>query len=158
VKRGGDGAGAVIEAGRNVGVEETAGFALAKACRAHRVNVGAALAGIGLHVGQEMVLLELWKEDGLKGGELAARLRVEPPTVTRMLQRLEGCGSRRAPQGYRGCPQLSRLSHGEGARARGPVRERWGQVEERAFRGMSEEEKTLLRGQLARIRENLDAV
>jgi MarR family transcriptional regulator, organic hydroperoxide resistance regulator len=119
----------VIEAGRNVGVEETAGFALAKACRAHRVNVGAALAGIGLHVGQEMVLLELWKEDGLKGGELAARLRVEPPTVTEKGRALEG-----------------------------PVRERWGQVEEKAFRGVSEEEKTLLRGQLARIRENLDAV
>ena len=82
----------MIEAGRNTPVEETAGFALAKACRAHRANVGAALAGVGLHVGQEMVLLELWKEDGLRGGELAARLRVEPPTVTRMLQRLEGCG------------------------------------------------------------------
>ena len=82
----------MIEAGRNTPVEETAGFALAKACRAHRANVGAALAGVGLHVGQEMVLLELWKEDGLRGGELPARLRVDPPTVTRMLQRLEGCG------------------------------------------------------------------
>ena len=148
----------MIEAGRNVPVEETAGFALAKACRAHRVNVGAALAGIGLHVGQEMVLLELWKEDGLKGGELAARLRVEPPTVTRMLQRLEGCGlvERRKDAGdarsFRVC--LTR----KGRALEGPVRERWGQVEERAFRGMSEEEQALLRGQLARIRENLDAV
>ena len=148
----------MIEAGRNVGVEETAGFALAKACRAHRVNVGAALAGIGLHVGQEMVLLELWKEDGLKGGELAARLRVEPPTVTRMLQRLEGCGlvERRKDTGdarsFRVC-----LTE-KGCALEGPVRERWGQVEDRAFRGMSEEEKVLLRGQLARVRENLDAV
>jgi DNA-binding MarR family transcriptional regulator len=148
----------VIEAGRNVGVEETAGFALAKACRAHRVNVGAALAGIGLHVGQEMVLLELWKEDGLKGGELAARLRVEPPTVTRMLQRLEGCGlvERRKDTGDARSFRV-RLTE-KGRALEGPVRERWGQVEERAFRGMSEEEKSLLRGQLARIRENLDAV
>ena len=148
----------MIEAGRNVGVEETAGFALAKACRAHRVNVGAALAGTGLHVGQEMVLLELWKEDGLKGGELAARLRVEPPTVTRMLQRLEGCGlvERRKDIGD---ARSFRVCLTEKGRAlEGPVRERWGQVEERAFRGMSEEEKTLLRGQLARVRDNLDAV
>jgi len=39
-----------------------------------------------------MVLLELWEEDGLRGGELAVRLGVESPTVTTMLRRLEGCG------------------------------------------------------------------
>ena len=148
----------MIEAGRNVPVEETAGFALAKACRAHRVNVGAALAGIGLHVGQEMVLLELWKEDGLKGGELAARLRVEPPTVTRMLQRLEGCGLVERRKDMEDARSFRVCLTEKGRELEGPVRERWGLVEERAFRGMSEEEKVLLRGQLARIRENLDAV
>ena len=145
-------------AGRNVPVEETSGFALAKACRAHRVNVGAALAGIGLHVGQEMVLLELWKEDGLKGGELAARLRVEPPTVTRMLQRLEGCGLVERRKDMGDARSFLVCLTEKGRALEGPVRERWGQVEERAFRGMSEEEKALLRGQLVRIRENLDAV
>ncbi len=145
-------------AGQTTSIEETAGFALAKACRAHRVNVGAALAEVGLHVGQEMVLLELWREDGLKGGELAARLRVEPPTVTRMLQRLEGCGlveRRKDPDDARGV----RVHLTEGGRAlEGPVTARWGRVEGRAFRGMSEEEKALLRGLLARVRENLCAV
>lgn len=147
----------MTEARRQVPVEETAGFALAKACRAHRVNVGAALAGVGLHVGQEMVLLELWKEDGLKGGELAARLRVEPPTVTRMIQRLEGCGlveRRKDPDDARSF----RVCLTEKGRAlEEPVAERWDQVEEKAFRGMSEAEKTLLRGLLARVRENLGA-
>lgn len=147
----------MTEARRQVPVEETAGFALAKACRAHRVNVGAALAGVGLHVGQEMVLLELWKEDGLKGGELAARLRVEPPTVTRMIQRLEGCGlveRRKDPDDARSF----RVCLTEKGRAlEDPVAERWDQVEEKAFRGMSEAEKTLLRGLLARVRENLGA-
>ena len=141
-----------------VPVEERVGFALAKACRAHRVSVGAALAEVGLHVGQEMVLLELWREDGLKGGELAARLRVEPPTVTRMLQRLEGCGlveRRRDP----GDARSFRVYLTQKGRAlEGPVAERWGRVEAQAFRGMSEEEKLLLRGLLARIRENLGAV
>lgn len=147
----------MTETRQQVPIEETAGFALAKACRAHRVNVGAALAGVGLHVGQEMVLLELWKEDGLKGGELAARLRVEPPTVTRMIQRLEGCGlveRRKDPDDARSF----RVCLTENGRAlEGPVRERWGQVEERAFRGMSEAEKSLLRELLSRVRENLGA-
>ncbi len=148
----------MTSAGRTTAIEETTGFALAKACRAHRVNVGVALAGVGLHVGQEMVLLELWKEDGLKGGELAARLGVEPPTVTRMLQRLEGCGlveRRRDPADARGV----RVYLTEKGRAlEGPVGECWGGVEEKTFRGMSEEEKALLCGLLARVRENLRAV
>ena len=148
----------MLEAGRTTPIQETAGFALAKACRAHRTNVGAALAEVGLHVGQEMVLLELWREDGLKGGELAARLRVEPPTVTRMLQRLEGCGlveRRRDPDDARGVRVY--LTE-RGSALQGPVTERWSGVEKRAFRGMGEEEKVLLRRLLARVRENLCAV
>ena len=147
----------MIGTGRRVPIEETTGFAFAKACRAHRVNVGAALAEVGLHVGQEMVLLELWREDGLKGGELAARLGVEPPTVTRMLQRLEGCGlveRRRDPGDARGV----RVHLTEKGRAlEGPVTECWGRVETRTFKGISEEEKHLLRELLGRVRENLGA-
>src|SRR5215216_6899270 len=73
-------------------IKEKTGFTLAKVCKAHRANVGALLAEHGLHVGQEMVLVELWQDDGLRGGELAARLGVEPPTVTKMLRRLQECG------------------------------------------------------------------
>ena len=147
----------MIPTGRTSPVEETAGFALAKACRSHRTQVGAALAGLGLHVGQEMVLLELWKEDGLKGGELASRLRVEPPTVSRMLGRLEGCGlleRRRDPEDARSF-RVFLTERGRGLR--GPVEELWQGVEDRAFARMSEEEKLLLKGLLARVRENLSA-
>ncbi len=73
-------------------VKGMTGYALAKVCRAHRGNVGGMLAEFGLHVGQEMVLIELWQADGLRGGELACRLGVEPPTVTKMLRRLENFG------------------------------------------------------------------
>src|SRR3712207_9018120 len=73
-------------------IRESTGYALAKVCRAHRGDVGELLAEVGLHVGQEMVLIELWEQDGLRGGELADRLGVEPPTITKMLRRLEGCG------------------------------------------------------------------
>ena len=55
------------------GIKESASFALAKVCKAHRANIGGLLAEHGLHVGQEMVLMELWEDDGLRGGELAVR-------------------------------------------------------------------------------------
>lgn len=72
-------------------VKGTVGYGLARVCKAHRAHVGAMLGQLGLHVGQEMVLIELWQADGLRGGELACRLGIEPPTVTKMLRRLEGC-------------------------------------------------------------------
>ena len=72
--------------------DRTTGYLLARACKAHRGSVGAVLAEVGLHVGQEMVLLHLWRQDGLTPSELAERLGVEPPTVTNMLSRMEKAG------------------------------------------------------------------
>ncbi|MDP9454966.1 MAG: MarR family transcriptional regulator [Actinomycetota bacterium] len=148
----------MIGAGKSGGIGETAGFALAKACKVHRASVGAALQEVGLHVGQEMVLLELWEEDGLKGGELVERLGVEPPTISRMLGRMETRGlleRRRDPEDARSF----RVYLTEGGRdLRGPVEDLWRRIEDRAFGGMSEEEKTLFKGLLSRVRENLGAV
>lgn len=147
----------MIEAGGASRIEESASFALAKTCKAHRANAGAVLAELGLHVGQEMVLFELWKEDGLKGGELAERLGVEPPTVSRMLGRLEGCGlleRRRDPEdarSFRVC-----LTE-KGRSLERSVAGSWERIEEKAFRGMSEEEKALLKALLSRVRKNLGA-
>ncbi len=145
----------MIRSGNARAVEETTGFLLAKVCRAHRANVGGLLAGVGLHVGQEMVLLELWKEDGLKGGELAERLGVEPPTVTRMIRRMERCGFvERRPdpadaRSFRVC-----LTE-KGRALEEPVARIWEEAEEKTLRGMSLEETLVLRRLLARIRENL---
>ncbi|QIN80804.1 MarR family transcriptional regulator [Rubrobacter marinus] len=104
-----------------------------------------------------MVLRELWEEDGLKGGELAARLAVEPPTVSRMLGRLEACGlleRRRDPEDAR---SFRVCLTAKGRDLRRPVEDLWQRVEERAFEGMSEEEKHGLKGLLVRVRENLSA-
>ena len=147
----------MIRAGKTGRIEETAGFALAKACKAHRTEVGAALAELGLHVGQEMVLLELWREDGLRGGELASRLGVEPPTVSRMLGRLQACGlleRRRDPEDAR---SFRVFLTPKGRELEGPVEDLWQRVEDRAFEGVGEEEKLLLKGLLLRVRENLSA-
>ncbi len=145
----------MIRSGSARAVEETTGFLLAKVCRAHRANVGGLLAGVGLHVGQEMVLLELWNEDGLKGGELAERLGVEPPTVTRMIRRMERCGF------VERCPDPAdarsfRVCLTEKGRAlEEPVARIWEEAEEKTLRGISREETLVLRRLLARIRENL---
>jgi DNA-binding MarR family transcriptional regulator len=137
-------------------IKEKTGFTLAKVCKAHRANVGTLLAEHGLHVGQEMVLVELWQDDGLRGGELAARLRVEPPTVTKMLRRLERCGlveRRQDPSDARG---LRVHLTDEGRALQEPVGRCWEQVEEITLAGLNEVERRSFRNLLIRVRKNLD--
>lgn len=139
-------------------VEGLTGYLLAKVCRAHRGNVGALLSGVGLHVGQEMVLLELWRQDGLKGGELADRLGVEPPTVTRMVRRMESCGFvERRPDPSDARSFRVHLT-GKGRALEEPVARVWEEVEEKTLRGLSPEEARVLRRLLARVRESLSGV
>jgi DNA-binding MarR family transcriptional regulator len=144
-----------VSRGESRTVEETISYLLAKVCRAHRVNVGGVLAKVGLHVGQEMVLLELWKEDGLRGGELAEKLGVEPPTITRMLRRMEGCGfvERRPDPADARSFRVYLTESGRSLEV--PVARCWEEVEEKTFAGLSSREKVLLRRLLSSVRENL---
>jgi DNA-binding MarR family transcriptional regulator len=136
-------------------IEETTGYLLARACKVHRGSVGGVLGEVGLHVGQEMVLSQLWRRDGLTPSELAGALGVEPPTVTNMLSRMQRAGlleRRRDPEDAR-CTRVVLTQ--KGRELRGPVERRWETVEERALAGITAEEETLLRELLARIRSNL---
>jgi DNA-binding MarR family transcriptional regulator len=47
---------------------------------------------LGVHIGQNFLLEELWSEDDLTLGDLARRMGVEVPTVTRMTKRMEAAG------------------------------------------------------------------
>lgn len=67
----------------------TTTYLMVKVARAHRGLVSNALSSLNLHIGQERLLMELWQEDGLTQTELAERLCIEPPTLTKMLNRLE---------------------------------------------------------------------
>lgn len=137
-------------------IRDKIGYTLAKVCRAHRGNVGELLADVGLHVGQEMVLIELWEQDGLRGGELAVRLGVEPPTVTKMLRRLENCGlveRRRAPNDAR---SFQVFLTAEGRALEEPVTRCWEKVEAKTLAGLSAEERRAFHRLLAKVRSNLD--
>ena len=137
-------------------VWQNASFALAKVCRAHRAYVGELLSAHGLHVGQDMVLVELWQDDGLRGSELADRLGVEPPTVTKMLRRLEACGLvelRADPQDAR---SLRVYLTAQGRALEGPVARCWERAERTMLSGMDAGDCQEFRTLLNRVRKNLD--
>lgn len=68
--------------------EETVSFRLAKVTTAFRNSLERHMGRIGLHGGQIFVLLELWKQDGLRQIDIASRLSLSAPTVNKMLKGL----------------------------------------------------------------------
>ncbi|MFN7101836.1 MAG: MarR family winged helix-turn-helix transcriptional regulator [Pseudorhizobium sp.] len=60
--------------------------------RAMRTALSRSLAESGLYAGQDGVILALSGEDGLTAGELAGRLGVKAPTMTRTISRMEAQG------------------------------------------------------------------
>lgn len=137
-------------------VKRLTGFTLAKACKAHRGNIGGMLAEHGLHVGQEMVLVELWQEDGLRGGELAARLGVEPPTITKMLRRLEGCGLVRRRPDPSDARSFRVYLTAEGRALEEPVTRCWEAAEDRLLDGLGAGERRVFHELLGKVRAGLE--
>lgn len=62
------------------------------AARAHRRRAALALAPLGLHPGQELLLSILAKRGTATQVQLARILGVEPPTIAKMVGRLEAAG------------------------------------------------------------------
>ncbi|MEV3986502.1 MarR family transcriptional regulator [Nonomuraea sp. NPDC049758] len=125
-------------------LDETLTYALIMVMKTHRNRMAAALAPLGLHTGQELLLNQLWRQDGLTQGELIARLGVEPPTVTKTLQRLERAGFvHRSPDPDR--PRVGRVHLTEAGRAlREPVEEIWARTDEELQHGLDDTERALL--------------
>jgi DNA-binding MarR family transcriptional regulator len=100
------------------------GHRLVQAAKMHRGWVSSQLEGLGLYVGQELLLAQLCREDGIRQTSLARVLGIELPTTNKMLRRLETSGfvERRSdpddaraslayltPQGRRMCEGISEI-------------------------------------------------
>jgi DNA-binding MarR family transcriptional regulator len=77
------------------------GWALVQAARLHRARTGDRLAKLGLFAGQEQVVQALAVAGTMTMGDLAALLRVRPPTASKTVTRLAALGivERRAESG-----------------------------------------------------------
>jgi DNA-binding MarR family transcriptional regulator len=94
----------LLGVGEGMAVNETTGVLLVRAAKSHRAVVARHLSALGLHVGQDLLLVELEHADGMSQRQLADRLGVEQPTVGIALRRLEAAGfvqRRQAPEDAR---------------------------------------------------------
>jgi DNA-binding MarR family transcriptional regulator len=72
--------------------EQRVAQAMVKTAKLYLRISSAGLARFGLQQGQDVLLRLLWERDGLPQSELGTTLSVEPPTITKMLTRLEKAG------------------------------------------------------------------
>ena len=127
-----------------------------KATRLARERTDRALSEHGVRVGQQFVLEELWREDGLTPGELARRIGVETPTVVRGVGRMESAGLLER----RDDPTDGRLVRvwltNRGRELAQTLPQVESKVIDSALSGFSEEERRQLIRLLGRVLENLE--
>jgi len=114
-----------------------------------------AFARHGVHEGQQWVLRTLWNEDGLSPGEVARRLGLATPTVTRATIRMEAAGLlRREP--HPGDRRMVRLMlTARGAALEKDIDAEISQLTQRALGTFSQAERDALVRALERVRRNL---
>jgi DNA-binding MarR family transcriptional regulator len=134
---------------------ESIDFLLAQICRLHHARAHTLLETLGLYHGQPPMLHALWKQEGLTHSELAAKLHVQPATMTKMVKRMEKAGfveRKSDPDDQR----VSRVYLTDAGRAvKAEVRQVWRTMEEETFDGFTMEERVLLRRFFLQMRENL---
>jgi len=65
---------------------------LQSAARLSRTALAARLLSHGFYAGQDQIMMALDEEDGQTPGQLAVRLGVRPPTITKTINRLQAQG------------------------------------------------------------------
>lgn len=120
-------------------------------CRSHRARAAELLDQHGLYPGQESVLFLLWEEEGLTLSQLAERLGVQAPTITKMMTRMEATGvleRRPAPKDSR-TTQVFLTAKGKGLKK--AVEQAYAQLESETAAPLSAEEQVLLRQLLMKV-------
>ncbi|GHO46691.1 MarR family winged helix-turn-helix transcriptional regulator [Ktedonospora formicarum] len=135
--------------------EEDISYALIQVIKEHRRQADEALKQLGLHASQEFLLFLLWEDDGLSQSQLASRLKLELPTITKSVQRMERVGlvKRRLDEQD---TRISRVYLTEQGRALyEPAMKLWKDLEARTCKHMTELEQALLRRLLQQALANL---
>lgn len=137
---------------------KSVGWALVQAARLHRSRIGDRLAALDLFAGQEQVVQALAMAGTMTMGDLAATLRVRPPTASKTISRLAALGfvERRAEAGD---GRIVRVRLTDAGLAKAEAIERiWDDVEAELLDGFEGKERRRLRKLLRRAAGNLAEV
>lgn len=123
----------------------------------HRARAAALLAPLGLHPGQEALLLELTRTGPAIQSQLSEALGCEPPSVTLMTRKLEAAGHiRRRPAPSDRRATIVELTDSGKALA-DQVKHLWCALAEETVAGLPAETAAELPGILTTLTGNVDA-
>ncbi|GAB4067352.1 MarR family transcriptional regulator [Ancylobacter sonchi] len=137
------------------GFDKSIGLRLQHAARLQRALAARRLQELGLFPGQETVLKLLFDADGRTMSELAAALRVRPPTASKTVGRLaaQGLLVRKASDTD---ARLVRVHLTDEGRTRaGSIDDIWDSLEDTMTGGIDGKDRKRLRKLLRRIEKNL---
>ncbi len=129
--------------------------ALFRVARLHKMMAGDLLRQVGLHPGQELVMMYLWELGPQRQTDLIRLLDSDAATMTRTIRRLEHAGFvRRTP-----CADDKRAylieSTAAGRALRPQVEQIWNRLEEVVVGGVGERERQTIRRVLEGMEERL---
>ncbi|MFI0787667.1 MarR family winged helix-turn-helix transcriptional regulator [Streptomyces lydicus] len=129
--------------------------AIFRLARLHRMFAGQLLRRIGLHPGQELVMMHLWELGPQRQTDLVRLMDSDAATMTRTVRRLEQAGFvRRRPS-----PTDKRASLIEPTAAshalRREVEQVWSRLEDLSTAGLTDDERTAALATLERLEHNL---
>jgi DNA-binding MarR family transcriptional regulator len=136
---------------------ETIDMLLAQVGHLQHAMIHRGLESFGLYRGQPRLLHLLWQQDGLTHSEIASHMRVQPATISKMVQRMERSGfveRRRDPADER----VSRVFLTDRGRAvQGQVEAWFAAFQATYTEGLTQEDLAALRRLLTHLRDCLAA-
>jgi DNA-binding MarR family transcriptional regulator len=138
--------------------EETVSFRLAKVTTAFRNSLERHMGQIGLHGGQIFILLELWKQDGLRQIDIASRLALSAPTVNKMLKGLIEINLVTRSRLDDDARSTRIFLTDRGREMRGEIEGQWLELEENCLSGLTETERLVLFELLGKLRTTYTGV
>jgi len=128
---------------------------LHSAARLSRTALAARLLSHGFYAGQDQIMLALDREDGQTPGQLAARLGVRPPTVTKTINRLQTQGYLEKRASETDARQANVFLTEDGRGAIRSIEKAVRKTEKQALRGLDKKDQKALVKLLSRIEANL---
>ncbi|TWG99708.1 DNA-binding MarR family transcriptional regulator [Mesorhizobium sp. J18] len=128
---------------------------LQSAARLSRTSLATRLLSLGLYAGQDQIMLALASEDGQTPSQLATKLGVRPPTITKTINRLMAQGfleKRASDQDARQAHVFLTETGQEAIRA---IEKSVRRTEKQALKGLDKKEQKALAKLLRRVETNL---
>ncbi|PBB33698.1 MarR family transcriptional regulator [Mesorhizobium sp. M1A.F.Ca.IN.020.06.1.1] len=128
---------------------------LHSAARLARTALAARLLAHGFYAGQDQIMLALDREDGQTPGNLADKLGVRPPTITKTINRLQAQGFLEKRASNADARQAHIFLTGSGRETIRAIEKSVKKTEKQALRGLDKKDQKALFKLLARIEANL---